>query len=81
MSPNYSRVAVDNGKGRKRVEITGLGDKRQITAVFAGALSDAFLKPQVIYKGTTDTSHPQIRESLKEGWDITYVLKRDYACV
>lgn len=59
-------------EGSKRVEITGLGDKRPITAVFAGTLSGAFIKPQVIYKGTTDKSHPQIRESLVEGWDITH---------
>lgn len=57
---------MENG-GSKRVEITGLSDKKQITAVFAGALSGAFLKPQVIYNGTTDKSHPQIRESLVRG--------------
>ena len=41
-------VSVSNwtmaAEGSKRVEISGLGDKRQITAVFAGILSGMFIK-------------------------------------
>ena len=36
-------------KGTKRVEITGMGDKRQITAFFCGTASLYFLPPQIIY--------------------------------
>ena len=38
-------------KGSKRVEIVGMGNKRQITAVFCGAMSGEFLPPQIIYQG------------------------------
>ena len=37
--------------GSKRVEIAGLDDKRQITAVFAGSLTGDFLPIQLIYQG------------------------------
>ena len=36
-------------EGSKRIEITGVNDKHQITAVFAGTLSGEFLPPQIIY--------------------------------
>jgi len=35
--------------GAKRVEIVGANDKRQITAVLAGTISEEFLPPQLIY--------------------------------
>ena len=34
--------------GSKRVEIIGIDDKQQITAVFAGSMSGEFLPPQLI---------------------------------
>ena len=37
--------------GSKHVEISGLQDKRQITAVFAGSLSGEFLSIQLVYQG------------------------------
>lgn len=40
-------------EGSKRVEIVGVDDKRQITAVFAGSLTGNYVPPQLIYKGTT----------------------------
>ena len=43
--------------GSKRVEITGVNDKRQITAVFCGSLVGDFLPPQVIYQGENDRCH------------------------
>ena len=40
-------------RGTKRVEIKGIDDKRQITALFACTLSGQFLPIQLIYQGTT----------------------------
>lgn len=40
-------------EGSKRIEVAGLGDKRQITVVFAASLAGTFLPPQVIYAGKT----------------------------
>ena len=40
--------------GVRRVELTGLKDKRQITAVFCGSIQGDFLPIQLIYKGTTN---------------------------
>ena len=37
-------------RGSKRVEIAGLQDKRQITAVFAGSLIGNFLPIQLVYQ-------------------------------
>ena len=36
---------------------TGLDDKREITALIAGAADGTFLQPQLIYGGKTDRSH------------------------
>ena len=41
-------------EGSKRVEIAGLDDKRQITAIFAGTTKGDFLPPQLIYQGKTE---------------------------
>ena len=38
-------------RGSKRVEVAGLTDKRQITAVLCGTLTGNFLPPQVVYQG------------------------------
>ena len=46
-------------QGSKRVEVAGLGDKRQLTATFADTLSGAFLPMQLLYQGKTDRSHPK----------------------
>ena len=40
-------------EGAKRVELVGIDDKRQITAVFAGTMAGHFLPIQLIYKGKT----------------------------
>ena len=47
-------------EGLKRVEIAGIEDKRQLTAVFGGTLTDDFLPPQVIYKGKTKKCLPNV---------------------
>jgi hypothetical protein len=56
--------------GSRRVEIVGMGDKRQITAVFAGSLSGNFLPPQLIYTGKTPACHPKI--TFPPDWHITH---------
>ena len=56
-------------EGSKRVEIAGVDDKRQITAVFAGSLTGDFLPPQLIYKGTTHRCLPATK--FPSEWHIT----------
>jgi len=41
-------------RGSKRVELIGLSDKRQITAVSCGNLMGEFLPVQLIYQGKTN---------------------------
>lgn len=57
-------------KGSKRVEMKGMEDKRQITAVFCGTLCGEFLPIQLIYTGKTDRCHP--RYSFPADWSITH---------
>lgn len=57
-------------EGSKRVEIAGIEDKRQITAVLAGTMSGKFLPPQVIYAGKTPRCLPSVE--FPKDWDITY---------
>jgi len=45
-------------KGKKSIEIAGLQDKRQITAVLCGSFAGEFLPPQLIYGGKTKQCHP-----------------------
>jgi len=40
-------------EGKKRVEISGINDKRQITMVLAVSKNGHYLPPQVIYAGKT----------------------------
>lgn len=47
-------------RGTTRVEIAGLKDKQQITAVFCGAIQGDFFPVQIIYKGTTQYCHPHL---------------------
>ena len=57
-------------EGSKRVEIAGIDDKRQITAVFAGTMVGDFLPPQLIYKGKTAKCLPSVK--FPSEWDITF---------
>ena len=57
-------------KGSKRVEIAGIGDKRQITAVFCGTLTGEFLPPQLIYQGKTTACLP--RCNFPKDWHVTF---------
>uniref|UniRef100_A0A1X7SZG6 DDE-1 domain-containing protein n=1 Tax=Amphimedon queenslandica TaxID=400682 RepID=A0A1X7SZG6_AMPQE len=52
------------------VEIVGLGDKRQISAVLSCSLSGDFLPRQVIYSGKTPKCLPSV--SYPSNWHITY---------
>ena len=58
-------------KGSKRVEIVGIDDKRQFTAVIAGTMSGKLLLFQVIYTGTTDKCLPKDCRVPKD-WHMTY---------
>ena len=57
-------------RGAKRVEITGLKDKWQTTAVFCGTIQGDFLPVQVVYKGTTQCCHPRFK--FPPGWHVTH---------
>lgn len=57
-------------QGSKRVEITGIADKRQITAVLCGNLVGDFLPVQLIYQGKSDQCHPHYE--FPDDWDITH---------
>jgi len=60
-------------KGTKRVELAGIDDKRQITAVFACAMPGKFLPMQLIYKGTTTKCLPKLKgKGFPSDWHITY---------
>lgn len=56
--------------GAKRVDVAGLDDKRQITAVFGCTLTGDFLPPQLIYQGKTTVYHPNT--TFPEDWHITH---------
>ena len=57
-------------KGSKRVKIVGMGNKRQITSVFCGALSGEFLPAQLIYQRKTTTCLPC--HKFPDNWHVTY---------
>ena len=57
-------------RGAQRVEITGLNDKRMITAVFCGTLTGDFLPIQFVYQGNTDRCHPKY--NFPEDWHIAH---------
>ena len=57
-------------EGSKRVEVTGLKDKRQITAVFAGTMSGDFLPVQMVYQGKTSRCLPTV--DFPSDWHLTF---------
>ena len=59
--------------GSKHVEMVGVTDKRQITAVFCGSLTGNFLPVQIVYKGKTPHGHPHFM--FPPGWHITHSLR------
>ena len=60
-------------RGSKRVELIGLKDKQQITAVFCGTLVGDFLPVQLVYKGKTNQCHPHFAFPID--WEITHSPK------
>ena len=56
--------------GSQRVEIAGIDDKRQITAVFGGTSTGEFLPIQLIYKGKTRKSLPS--NNFPSDWHVTF---------
>ena len=56
-------------EGSKRVEIVGVNDKRQITAVFAGSLAGDFLPVQLVYQGKTKKCLPYVE--FPANWHVT----------
>ena len=69
---NY--VPVSNwtmaAEGSKRIEVAGLGDKRQLTVVYSASMTGDFLPPQVIYSGKTKRCLPSAE--FPDDWNITY---------
>ena len=57
-------------EGLKRVEIAGIEDKRQITAVFSGAMSGTFLPVQLIYQGKTPKCLPSV--GFPSDWNVIF---------
>ena len=55
-------------EGSRRVVVTGLGDKRQMTGVFCSTMEGDFLPPQLLYEGRTERCHPSF--SFPKDWDI-----------
>ena len=60
-------------EGSKRIEVSGVNDKRQITAVFCGTLTGDFLPLQLIYKGKSARCHPRFR--FPSDWHVTHSPK------
>ena len=56
--------------GTKHVEIAGIDDKRQITAVICGTLSGKLLPFQVLFTGTTPKCLPK-NENVPKDWHVT----------
>ena len=55
-------------EGSTQVEVRGLYDKREITALLTATLSGQLLSRQLLYAGKTLRCHP--RQSFPSGWDI-----------
>ena len=55
-------------EGSKRVEVAGLGNKRQITATFAASVDGTFLPMQILYQGKTNRPHPKY--TFPDGFDV-----------
>ena len=54
----------------KQVEVSGIEDKKQITATFAASLTGTFLPVQLVYQGKTSKCHPSI--DFPDNWHVTH---------
>ena len=52
----------------KKVDITGMNDKRQITVVLSVTKTGHYLPPQLIYVGKTSKSLPKVE--FPSGWCV-----------
>lgn len=59
--------------GVKRVEIIGVGEKRQITAALCGSLAGDYLPVQLIYQGKTSRCHPVF--DFPKDWNVKHSPK------
>uniref|UniRef100_A0A1X7V4F1 DDE-1 domain-containing protein n=1 Tax=Amphimedon queenslandica TaxID=400682 RepID=A0A1X7V4F1_AMPQE len=57
-------------EGSKRVEISGIDDKRQITGVYGSSMAGDFLPIQLVYQGKTPICIPSF--NFPPDWDITF---------
>ena len=57
-------------KGSDQVDITGIDDKRAITALLGGTASGDLIPPQLIYQGKTDGCHPKFK--FPEEFNVTH---------
>ena len=57
-------------QGSKQVKVTGLNDKREMTALLAVSLASELLPPQLIYAGTTSRCHATV--TYRDDWNITH---------
>ena len=57
--------------GSKRIELVGIDDKQQLTAVFAGTLDGDFLPLQLVYKGKSTKCIPTAVK-FPSDWDWSY---------
>jgi hypothetical protein len=57
-------------EGSRRVDINGIDDKRQITAVFACSMDGSFFPMQLVYQGKSQKCHPSFQ--FPNDWHITY---------
>ena len=62
-------------EGSKRVEVVGINDKRQITAVFAGSITGNFLPIQLVYQGKTSRCLPTV--DFPPSWNITHTSNEE----
>ena len=61
----YSRYTLEM-KGKKHVELTDLGDKRQATVLVGGSLSGNLLPPYIIFQGiSTKAMEKQLEDDMK----------------
>lgn len=56
--------------GSKQIDMVGLDDEREVTALLTVSLTGELLPPQVIYAGKTPRCHPDV--SIPPGWNITH---------
>ncbi|ELU15161.1 hypothetical protein CAPTEDRAFT_190778 [Capitella teleta] len=64
-------------RGASNINVARIDDKREFTAVLAGAADETFLPPQLIVEGLTKRCHPKLRPGViwPENWDVTHNKK------